>query len=276
MEIELASFGRAFAYLGIPFVLMIFYLQWHWARTCDRNIQILVAQESGGGVYKLARKQGGMVTIPYDDGTTRVWPINELATIEITYPGVGFVPGFLQKTIRQAIFNEGDWEPILNRSPHRTKIASPDVVVFLQKLSEDGHPMASEIDEFIKGVSTGPTREMIGDPAMLGNLMRSSVLGALATVSDELLDSIKGLRAQIARVAGINATYVYVGLGLVACLVGFAIYLQMQATAAIVPVPSATILAELQIIKDTLGIELPAPTEIMAELQSIKDALGVQ
>jgi hypothetical protein len=225
-----ASLGRAVLFLGIPFLLAIFYLQWRWANTCEKNVQVLVAQQGGGGSYQLAPKEGGEVTIynPHT-GENRTWPINELATIDITYPGVGFVPKFMQKTIRLAIVNEGDWEPMLNRSPHRTKIASPDVLDFLQDLADkaedaDDKDTYSSIMEFIKGVATGPTREMIADPAILGNLMRSNVMKALAQASTEIVDALKAATAQLSRLKGLNPTIIYIGLGLNIVLVAFMIY----------------------------------------------------
>ena len=115
MEDILPSLGRAGLYMGIPFVLMIFWFQWKWAKDCNKYIRVLVAQKSGGGAYKLAPKEGGEISITNPaDGSTRTWPVNELATIEVPYPGVGFVPAFMQKTIRMAIVSEGDWEPMLN------------------------------------------------------------------------------------------------------------------------------------------------------------------
>ena len=253
MEIDIASFGRAFLYLGIPFVLMVFYFQWQWARTCNKNIQVLVAQKGGGGAYKLARKDGGFVEIAQEDGTVRIWPINELATIDILYPGVGWVPAFLQKSIRLAIVNEGDWEPMLNRSPHRTKIASPDVVAFLEGLAKDNPDLTTLVAEFLAGITTGPTREMVADPATFGSLMRSNVMNALATVSDDLMEALKGVRTQLARVAGINSLYVYGGLGLCILLLGFIIYQMMQGTVATPADP--VILDKLNQIQSALGLQ---------------------
>lgn len=231
MEIELVSLGRAALFLGVPFVLLVFFFQWRWARVCDRNIQVLVAQQGGGGKYELAPKEGGQVTI-YNPFTneTRTWPVNELATIEITYPGVGFVPKFLQKSIRLAIVNEGDWEPMLNRSPHRKKIASPDVVEFIKAIAQkiSNPKLKTDIEEFLDGVSTGSTREMVADPAMLGNLMRSGVLKALATVSNDLMDILKGINSKLARFAGLNGAVIYIGLGLIVILLSFTIYQIMQ------------------------------------------------
>ena len=132
--ISFASVTRVIIFLGIPIVLMVVYFQWRWARTCARSILVLEALQGGGGKYTLAPKEGGQISIrnPETD-EVKMWPINELATIEVTYPGVGFVPKFLQKTIRLAILNEGDWEPMLNRSPHRLKVASHPVVFVLQE-----------------------------------------------------------------------------------------------------------------------------------------------
>lgn len=230
MEIELASIGRALLYLGIPFVLLTFFSQWKWARTCDKNIQILVAQRGGGGKYLLAPKAGGEVSIANPvTGDTRTWPINELATIDVPYPGLGFLPRFLQKSIRLAIVNEGDWEPMLNRSPHQKKVASPDVVEFMIAVAKQSdEDVKREINEFINSVSTGSTREMIADPATLGALRQSTIMKALATVSDDLVDSIKKLRAQISRVAGMNPTIMYITLFLIVILVGFLLFRTMQ------------------------------------------------
>jgi len=226
MEIDWASgLLNAAIFLGIPFVLLIFVGQWHWARVCDRNIQVLVAQRGGGGNYMLAPKEGGVVAIRNPEtGETRAWPVNELATIDVPYPGLGFIPRFMQKTIRLAIVNEGDWEPMLNRSPHRKKIASPDVVDFLREIAAKQPKLADSINKFLSGVSTGPTREMVADPATLGNLMRSGVLKALASIGDDLLEMMKGLRTQLSRVAGLNPTYVYIGLILTLVLLAYLVY----------------------------------------------------
>lgn len=230
MEIEIASIGRALLFLGIPFILLVFFAQWKWARTCDRNIQILVAQRGGGGKYVLAPKTGGEASITNPvTGETRTWPMNELATIDVPYPGLGFLPRFLQKSIRLAIVNEGDWEPMLNRSPHQEKIASPDVVDFVLSIAvKSSDDIRKEIAEFMKSVSTGSTREMIADPATLGALRQSTIMKALATVSDDLVDSIKKLRTQLSRIAGINPTVIYIGLFAIGALVIFLVIQTIQ------------------------------------------------
>lgn len=223
-------------YLFVVFVFMVVYYEWKWAKTCKNNIQVLVAQQGGGGDFFLAPKAGGQVTItnPQTD-EVRTWPVNELATIEVPYPGVGFVPNFLQKTIRLAIVNEGDWEPMLNRSPHREKIASPDVVEFLQLLAdetEDAKKKAT-ITKMVNGLATGPTREMIANPATLGDLMRSSVMKALATVSTDLVDLLKSVNAKLGKVVGPNPMIVYIGLGLTIILLGFTLFQIMPIVSSI-------------------------------------------
>jgi len=223
-------------YLFVIFVLMVVYYEWKWAKTCKNNIQVLVAQQGGGGDFFLAPKAGGQVTIKNSQtNEERTWPLNELATIEVPYPGVGFIPAFLQKTIRLAIVNEGDWEPMLNRSPHREKIASPDVIVFLQTLADDTDDAKKKaiILKMVKGLATGPTREMIANPATLGDLMRSSVMKALATVSTDLVDLLKSVNAKLGKVVGPNPLIVYIGLGLTIILLAFTLYQVMPIASSI-------------------------------------------
>ncbi len=223
-------------YLFVVFVFMVVYYEWKWAKTCKNNIQVLVAQRGGGGDFFLAPKMGGEITIknPNTD-EVRTWPVNELATIEVPYPGVGFVPAFLQKTIRLAIVNEGDWEPMLNRSPHRDNIASPNVVDFLQSLADETEDPKKKtaITKMVKVLATGPTREMIANPATLGDLMRSSVMKALATVSTDLVDLLKSVNAKLGKVVGPNPMIVYIGLGLVIILLAVTLYMIMPIVSSI-------------------------------------------
>ncbi len=241
MEIEIASLGRAFLFLGIPGILGVFFLQWKWANTCEKNIRVLVAEKGGGGSWKLAPKRGGQISIHNPDtDEDRTWAVNELATIDVLYPGVGFVPDFMQKTIRLAIVNEGDWEPMLNRSPHREKVASPDVIVFMQGIAKQSSSKAKAlIDEFLDGVSTGPTREMIADPATLGSLMRSEVLRALAVVSNDLVDTLKTINTRLTRFAGLNGPVVYIGLGILAALVIYVVFQITEITTAQIAIQNA-------------------------------------
>lgn len=248
----LPSLGRAIAFLGIPFIILIFVMQYKWAKTCANNIRVLVAMKSGGGKFELAPKNGGSVEIKNPvDGTVRVWPVNELATIDVLYPGVGFVPSWMQKTIRLAIVNEGDWEPMLNRSPHRENIASPDVAEFLKSLSErsTNPKIKAEIDGVVGRLCTGATREMIADPSILGNLMQSSIMKALATVSNDLMEVLKSVNAKLSKFQGANPTVVYIGLGLiiiVLCVVTFQVIPMKEEL--------SKMSTDLILIKQSLGI----------------------
>lgn len=263
MEISLDSVGRAFIYLGIPFVLMIFYFQWRWARVCENNIQVLVAEEVGGGRYQLAPKTGSGVSILNPvTGITRIWAINELATIDVLYPGVGFVPGFMQKKIRLAIVSEGDWEPLLNRSPHMKKIASPDIVEGLQDIvkrlegKEDGEAKEGKADkktinaikELMDGVSTAPTREMIASPAVLGNMIAEKITAIAVTVAKDIMnplsDAIKKMGRQI------SPLIVYIGLGLIVILLAVLIYKLFPVLESMEEMTSG-----MNIIKQALGVK---------------------
>ena len=213
-----------FVYLGTLFVAMVVYYQWKWAKTCKVNIQILVVQQGGGGDFQLAPKAGGSVSLknPHTN-TVRVWPVNELTTIDVLYPGVGFIPAFMQKTIRLAIVHEGDWEPLLNRSPHLLRVASPDLVNAFTELAKTASPtIKKKIMALLEGVSTSPTREMIASPAVLGNLMQERISEIVATVSKDVFDPLREVLKKLGK--PLNPTIVYIGLGLIAILVAYLIY----------------------------------------------------
>lgn len=217
-------------YLGVPFVMMIAYLQWRWAKTCKENIQVLVAEQGGGGSFQLAPKTGGEVSLKNpNNNSIRTWPINELSSIDVLYPGVGFVPAFMQKTIRMVIVNEGDWEPMLNRSPHKKRIASPDIVDFLKSITEsDSVPIAlkNKILLITGEISTGPTREMIASPAVLGNLINERITEAVMTINKEVMDSLSGVIRKMSKL--VNPTIVYIGLGLIAILLVYVVFQMTQ------------------------------------------------
>ncbi len=262
MEIELISFGRALLFLGLPLFPMIFFFQWQWAKTCRTKIRVLVAEKGGGGRWEYANKDGGFIEIKTHDGESRMWPVNELATIDVPYPGVGWVPLFLQKQIRLAFVNEGDMEPLLNRSPHRNKIASPDVMDYIRQNMVDAEGnLSDEVKHYLDGLSTGPTREVIADPAALGALQRSGVLQALASVSDDIMKALNGVSAQLTRVAGPKANIVYVGLAMAILLTGYGIFLIMQMT----PLNAELIAA----------MEKTSVAEVINKLDAIQTALGV-
>jgi hypothetical protein len=231
---------------------MVVYYQWKWAKICKNNIQILVAQQGGGGSFELAPKEGGSVSLKQGE-TTRTWMMNELATIDVLYPGIGFIPSFMQKTIRMAIVNEGDWEPMLNRSPHRENIASPDVVAFLEQLAKQAEgsgnsPLAVTIRDKASRMATGPTRELIADPASLGSLMSSTVMKALATVSSDLMDTLKSVNDKLSKKVNLSPTIVYAGLGLIIILLAVVAYMNFNSAAELTDGINA--------IKQSLGIPL--------------------
>lgn len=251
MEISLDSVGRALLYLGVPFTLMIFYFQWRWARVCEKNIQVLVAEEVGGGSYQLAPKTGSGVSILNPiTGVTRIWAINELATIDVLYPGVGFVPGFMQKKIRLAIVSEGDWEPLLNRSPHMKKIASPDMVETLKeivKVSKD-EAVKESITNLLDGVSTAPTREMIASPAVLGNMIAEKITAIAVTVAKDIMNPLSEAIKKMGR--QINPLVVYIGLGLIVILLAVLIYKLFPVLESMEEMTSG-----MNIIKQALGVK---------------------
>jgi hypothetical protein len=253
MTLEWASVLRAVLFLGIPFVLGVFYLQWRWANTCSKNVRVLVALKGGGGQWALAPKEGGEVTITNKTtGEARTWAVNELSTIEVLYPGVGFVPAFMQKTIRMAIVNEGDWEPVLNRSPHRKMIASPDVVEYIRSLGGNNEKMKANIDNFLSKISTGPTREMVASPEMLGSLMQNGVLRALAQMSNEFMETLKGVNEKLSRLAGSSPMLImYIMTGIVIVGIIYAIINQIKLG------------GEIDLIKNALGIVEPLPTPVV-------------
>lgn len=241
-----------FVYLGTLFVMMVVFYQWKWSKTCKDNIQVLVAQQGGGGDFQLAPKNGGEVTIknPHT-GTSRTWAVNELATIDVLYPGVGFVPNFLQKSIRMAIVSEGDWEPLLNRSPHLKKVASPDMVLAVQKIidsftDEKDTVIKEKLEAILEGVSTAPTREMIASPAVLGNLMNEKITEAVITVNKEVVDAISNVVNKFK--AMVNPWVVYIGLGLILILCAYIAYQGASIQ---------TLTEDLELIKQSLGI-MPA------------------
>ena len=243
MEITFEGVLRAFLFLGVPSVLVVFYLQWRWARTCKNFIQVLVVQQGGGGDFQLAPKTGGEISLenPHTK-TVRTWAINELATIDVLYPGVGFVPAFIQKTIRLAIVHEGDWEPLLNRSPHLRRVASPDLVAEFLKIAEASTDEATKknITELLNGVSTSPTREMIASPAVLGNLLHEKISEIVATVAKDVFDPLKDIIKKLGK--PINPTIVYIGLGLAVILLAYLIF-------KVVPA-----LEDISVIKQALGV----------------------
>lgn len=253
MDIQISSFVWALIYLGGGFGIMVFYLQWRWAKVARRKVRTLTALKTGGGQWGFADKEGGAITLYNKElDETKVWAVNELATIEIEYPGVGFVPSWMQKSIRLVLLNEGDTEPLLNRSGHRSMVASPDVIQKIKDLTE-GNDDQEEVKEFIDKLKTYPTRPIVGDPSTLGSLMRQQAMKALASVSNDLMDTLKSINTKLMKIGNFNATYIYVLIGFNIILSAFAIYFTMQSGSMDV----SEIIEDLDLIQKALGIAAP-------------------
>ena len=232
-----------------------------WDRTCRLKLKVLLVKTAGGTDTHYVNKEGSDITLSNPStGWSGTWPISSLATIPQPYPDLaGLLPRFLQKEIQLAIVIEGDWEPVLNRNPHRDNVASPNVAEALRAARnqlaavENGedNPALKQIDNILAHITTGPTRELIASPAVLGAIKTSSVMKALATVGDDLMDMMKGLRAQLMRVAGLNPTYVYILLALSVLLNGFVIYQLMQGGGGTDP----ALLEKVDQIHQALGIK---------------------
>jgi hypothetical protein len=178
-EVESVFFGPlAYAfYILAVLVSMVLYYEWSWAKTCKTKVLVLIQKSDGHGDYELVDQAGGSVSLKNpNSNTTRIWPINELSTIAVPYPGVGFVPTFLQKTIQMVLVSESDWEPMTNRSPNK---------------------------------------EMIASPAVLGNLMHEKITEAVITVNKEMLESVSGIVKRLGKMINPTIFYVGMGVILV-------------------------------------------------------------
>ncbi len=232
------SLFRAFIIMGPMAVIGGLVAMWFWERTCRLKIKVILVKTAGGTDVHYTDKEGDSVTLNNaKTGWTGTWPINDLATIPLPYPDMaGLLPRFLQREIRTAIFVEGDLEPLLNRSAHRYNVASPNVANALQdalellsKDSEEAVKLATQIKYILANTATGPTRELVASPDWVGALRKSTALKALASVSDDLMEALNGIRKQLARFSGLNSTYVYIGLVLIIILQGVTLYFTIQA-----------------------------------------------
>jgi len=219
-----------------------------WERTSRTKIKVILVKTAGGTAVYYADKEGDSVTLGNPKtGWSGTWPIHALATIPLPYPDLaGLLPRFLQREIQTTIFVEGDMEPLLNRSSHRYNVVSPNVANALQDAlslipegSEDGAKLIARIEDILANTATGPTRELIASPDWVGALRKSTALKALASVSDDLMEALKQIRNQLARFAGLNSTYVYIGLVLIVVLLGINLFFTVQnANSANVSLPT--------------------------------------
>ncbi len=212
-------------YLFVVLVVMTSWSQWKWANVCKHNVQVLVVRSDGHGDFELAPQSGGCVSLLNKEaGTARLWPINELSTIDVPYPGIGFIPAFMQKQIRMVVVDEKDWEPLINRGPCLSMVASPDVkerlTILRDATSDQG--LARALDELIGDVATAPTREMIANPAVLGNLMVEKITEAVLTVNKEVIDSLSSVTRQLGKL--VSPTQLYLVGGAILAVLLFLIW----------------------------------------------------
>lgn len=124
------------------FVMMVSYYQWRWHNKVDHFVKVIVRESDGSSTTDYAPKSGTSVTLTDPKtGLSKTWPFTDVCTIEMLYPGDGFIPVFLQKKIRTLIVDANDWEPLLNRGSYSEGVASPDVkeqVHDLAELLQDG------------------------------------------------------------------------------------------------------------------------------------------
>jgi len=242
-------------YLMAVFAAMVAFYQYKWAKTCKTKTLVCVQKADGHGSFDLADQSGGSVTlINPATKATRLWPLNELATIEVPYPGVGFVPAFMQKSIRMILVSEGDWEPLTNRSIHHQKVASPDIVTALTHIKEHTKDtdVIRKLDWILDGVSTGPTREMIASPEFLGNIVMEKVSQVAITVVKDVLDPVTAVIKRLNKL--VSPTMFFIGIGAVIAVQIFIAY-------QVVPMSEKmeTLTGEMSLIKQSLGITAAPP-----------------
>lgn len=168
-------------YCFVIFTLMVVYYQWRWAKTVRMNVLALLVRSDGSTYSVLVPKREGSVNLKDSvTGVTKTWPINKMSTIDVLYPGVGFIPAFLQKQIRMVILDEEDWEPMINRDPDKKLIASP---------------------------------------AVLGNLLHERVTEMVMTVSKDTMDKLTGILAKMERFVDRQTFYIGIGIIAVLCVV---------------------------------------------------------
>ncbi len=259
-------------YLFVLFVGMIIYYEWKWSKEALNNVLLEVVKGDGHASYELVPIEGSAVTLTNPKtGKVKVWPMNELSTITVPYPGVAFIPEFLQKEIRKVGVTEEDWEPYTNRSPHRKNVVSPDVLERLQAIAskidldnpdlteEERSKLTAKLDEIDlviadiqENASTYPTRELVGSPAVLGNLMHERLTEIIAALGAGLMSKLDDVLKQLTRLGKpINAMAVYIMLG-VCVIAGIAgIWLSVSGSG------SGDDIRRLKLIEQSLGIMDP-------------------
>lgn len=242
-------------YLFVIFALMIAYYQWQWHRRVERDVRLLVRESDGSTSTYYVPKTNTSVSITNPQtGLTRTWPFSEICTIEMMYPGDGFIPSFLQRKIRTLIMDANDWEPLLNRGAYNVDVASPDVKDRIKSFAGavSDEKIRTQLMSWADGLRTAPTREMIASPAVLGNIAKEKVSELAVTVAKDIMnplqDAIKKLGRQM------SPTIVYIGLGLIAILL---VYVVFQ-------------------LRNISEMDLSKVADLVNDIAQIKTALGVK
>ena len=249
-DIQATYFGpiNFIMYLVIIFIGMVVFYQFQWSKKCANNVKVLVSMPDGSTEMHYAPKSGNYVALPVpESNSVRLWPISKLSSVEIPYPGDGFIPMFLQKKIRMVIVDSEDWEPMLNRGSYSHNVASPDVVSKIRDLAEDYPAAKGDLNELANSLSTAPTRDMVASPAVLGNIMKEKVSELAVTISRETFDRLEGFSRKFDRLP--NPLIIYVGLGAIAIMLAIVLVNLMPAMSAVGELQSA-----LTAIKAALGI----------------------
>jgi len=239
-------------YLLIIVAVMIVYYQYVWSKRCNNSVKVLVVMPDGSTDTAYAPKQGNYVALPVPgSNTVRLWPINKLSSVEVLYPGDGFIPKLFQKKIKMVVVDAEDWEPMLNRGSYSHHVASPDVRDSIRDLADDyakDYPeVSSELSELANGLSTAATRDMVASPAVLGNIMKEKVSELAVTISRETFDKLEGVTRKLDKMA--NPLVLYIGLAAIA-IVMVVFLVNMQSALSEV----TSMQADLDAIKQVLGV----------------------
>lgn len=246
-DIQAAYFStfHLILYMVLIFGFMVVYYQWQWTKRCTRDVRVLVVQPDGSTDTEYAPKTGNYVALKIpESNSVRLWPINKLSSVEVLYPGDGFIPRFLQKKIKMVVVDAADWEPLLNRGSYAHDVASPDIVQAIRDLADDYPDAASDLNELADGLFTTPTRDLVASPAVLGNIMKEKVSELALTISRDTYDKMEGLSRKLDKVP--NSVILYIGL---AAAVGISVFVLINQMTSL-----ATMQADLDAIKGTLGV----------------------
>lgn len=194
-----------FVYLGIIFVIMICWLQMRWDKESRTNILVLLQKAKGDGDYYLVPIDDNKVNlVNKNTGESKLWGINELSTITVPYPAIGFLPRFLLKQIKLVVLSDETWEPITNRSREgKTLVMTPKFIGNLvnEQITKALAMVNQEMLDFIKGIGKilNPTHFYVYAGISIGllvwNLMLVSKLGNLTETVGELQAIVNVLKA---------------------------------------------------------------------------------